>query len=156
MSYVCSRGRFRSINVRESTRPWLHLYSGKIVLAGNAPALLGDTRDAELPLSGSEEAIDLAATPLGAPAQLRAEELRDPWRDARGSILELVYETQPTGEDVVERQRQLVPSGPRDFDLEVIVVRRERPKLAGRRPDGSHLRSGRAMAIDERSRDAGR
>jgi hypothetical protein len=54
-------------------------------------------------LRRGEEEIDLAATPPKIPSQLRAEELRHTWGDGRGTILQLMHEAHPTGEDIVER-----------------------------------------------------
>ena len=115
----------------------------------NGAAAGDDTRDAELPPCPGEEEIDLAAASVRIPTQLRAEELRDPGRDACGTVLQLMHEAHPTGEDVVERHRQLVSSGPRHLDLEVVTIRDQGPELVGRGPEGGDLRGGRAMAIDE-------
>jgi len=108
-----------------------------------------DSGDAELPSSPGEEVLDLAAAALGIPTQLRAEELRDPRSDGRGTVLQLMDQAHPTGQDVVERHRQLVSSGPRHLDLEVVMIRGKRSELVGRCPEGGDLRGGRAMAIDQ-------
>src|SRR2546425_694680 len=91
-----------------------------------------DTGDAELASCPGEEVVDLAAAALRIPAQLRAEELGDPRSDGGGTVLELMHEAHPTGEDVVERHRQLVSSGPRHLDLEVVMIRGKGPELAVR------------------------
>ena len=40
-------------------------------------------------------------------------------------------------------------SGPRDLDLEMVVVRGERAELVGRCTEGGHVRSGCPVAIDK-------
>ena len=104
------------------------------VAAADAPSHRGDRAS----LRGDWH-LDL---PAGEALLLRAGE-------GRGTVLQLMHEAHPTGEDVVERHRQLVSSGPRHLDLEVVMIRGKGPELVGRHPEGSDLRGGRAMAIDE-------
>ena len=69
----------------------------------NGPPTRDHTRHAELPSRRGDEDIDLAATPLRIPSQLRAEELRNTRGDASGAILQLMHEAHPTGENIVKR-----------------------------------------------------
>ena len=77
-------------------------------------------RQAVLAAGGREVALDLVGLPGLVPAELRAEDRRDSRRDRSAPVGQLLGEAHPAGEDVVERQRELVARGPRDLALEVV------------------------------------
>ena len=63
-----------------------------------------------------------------APAEVGAEDLGDARGDGGAAVGQLLGEARPAGQDVVERQRQLVAGGPGDLGLEERPTRDERPE----------------------------
>ena len=93
--------------------------------------------------------LDLGALARRVPAELRAEQRRDPWRDRGTAVGQGHREAHPAREHVVEAERQLLARRPGDLGLEMRHVVAERSQQV--RPTAQrHDRPGRASRVGRR------